>query len=106
MFLFIGINPSVASENGEIEKSFNRVVPLYINDCYYLDDVTKNERIDAPDFVSLLGYSMISTYESGYELEEGGKGEIEVNFKDNTIILRHTEFSRMSDTIPLFEIDL
>ena len=56
--------------------------------------------------MSLLGYSMISTYESGYELEEGGKGEIEVNFKDNTIILRHTEFSRMSDTIPLFEIDL
>lgn len=34
MFLFIGINPSVASENGEIEKSSNRVVPLYINEKF------------------------------------------------------------------------
>lgn len=76
------------------------------DDCYYSDNVTKNEIIDAPDSILNLGYKMISIYESGYELDDGGKGEIEVNFKDNTIILRHTEFSRMSDTISIFGIDL
>ena len=57
-------------------------------------------------FYKKLFLNIISTYESGYEFKEGGKGEIEVNFKDNKRILRHTEVSRRSDTIPLFEIDL
>ena len=76
------------------------------DDCIFEDNVTKNERIEAPDFILNLGYKMISTYERGYELDDGGRGEIHVNFKTGMITMLHTEFSRMSDNITIFEIDL
>lgn len=72
----------------------------------YSDNVTKNQRIDAPDYILNLGYKMISTYEKGYEIDDGGRGEIEVNFQKNTITMSHTQFGRTSNNITIFEIDL
>jgi len=75
-------------------------------DCFYQDKETSNTKIDLPNPISELAYTMIRIYEAGYELDDGGRGEVEINFEDNTIILRHTEFSRMSNTIQLFELDI
>ncbi len=65
-------------------------------DSGYIDDDVKSNigenRI--PGIIEDLCYKMINTYERGYELEDGGRGQIYVDFKINKITMSHVEYSR------------
>jgi hypothetical protein len=62
---------------------------------YIDDDITSNigeNQING--VVEDLCYKMINIYERGYELDEGGRGQIELDFTTDTISMFHTEYSR------------
>ena len=62
---------------------------------YIDDDVTSNiGENQIPGIIEDLCYKMINTYERGYELEEGGRGQIEIDFISDKITMSHVEYSR------------
>lgn len=65
-------------------------------DSGYIDDDVKSNigENKIPGIIEDLCYKMINTYERGYELEEGGRGQIYVDFKINKIKMSHVEYSR------------
>lgn len=65
-------------------------------DSGYIDDDVKSNigENQIPGIIEDLCYKMINTYERGYELEEGGRGQIYVDFKINKIKMSHVEYSR------------
>ena len=49
---------------------------------------------------------MINLYEKGYHLEDnGGGGLITVDFKEGTILMEHTEYSKSSHEVELAELN-
>ena len=62
---------------------------------YIDDDITSNiGETQIPGVIEDLCYKMINTYERGYELEEGGRGQIDIDFTTDTVTMFHTEYSR------------
>jgi len=65
-------------------------------DSGYIDDDVKSNigENQIPGIIEDLCYKMINTFERGYELEDGGRGQIYVDFKINKIKMSHVEYSR------------
>lgn len=65
-------------------------------DSGYIDDeVTSNiGENQIPGIIEDLCYDMIRIYERGYELDDGGRGQIEIDFKNDKITMNHVEYSR------------
>lgn len=65
-------------------------------DSGYLDNDVKSNigENQIPGIIEDLCYKMINTYERGYELEDGGRGQIEINFTSDKITMNHVEHSR------------
>ncbi len=59
-----------------------------------------------PEVLANLGWDMINEYESGYYYEEGGKGSMDFNFKEDTIYMNHIEYSTRSVDKTLAEVKL
>ena len=59
-----------------------------------------------PQLIEDLSDVMINTFEKGYYVEnEGGEGEIRFNFKEDNVLMEHTQFDNSSTEVELAELN-
>jgi len=74
----------------------------------YIDDtcVSNIGVTETPKLIEDLSDVMINTFEKGYYLEdEGGKGEIKFNFKEDNVLMEHTQYNKSSTEVELAELN-